>query len=253
MVKVAGDHFFMTTSGQVDKIIQPLKDYFGLTSFVYLKSFNDGSEIRLSNQPEWLSYFYEHELYKFSLFERHPSEYIKAYVPWTGLTIYNTVLEKARQFNIDHGITFIEPCADGCEFFFIGTKVDRADVMPKYLANIDLLRRFLDHFREKAGPLIQEASHHKITIPGKFDAAPKLFCLKELNRSGFLNEPDFVEFTARELECMRLLAKGYTQKMIAKELDISIRTVETHLNHVKDKTHTHSRGELVQYLLKLHL
>ncbi|OGT48181.1 MAG: hypothetical protein A3F17_08495 [Gammaproteobacteria bacterium RIFCSPHIGHO2_12_FULL_41_15] len=247
------NHFFMTTSEQIDEIIQPLKTHFGLTSFVYLKSFNEGSEIRLSNQPEWLAYFYEYELYKFSLFERHPSEYIKTYVVWAGLEIYKTVLEKARLFNIDHGITFIEPCADGCEFFFLGTESDRANVMPKYLANLDLLKRFLDYFREKAAALLNEAQKHKITISGKFETAPKLFCLKELNSSEFLGAPDLVEFTARELECMRLLAKGYTQKMIAQELNISVRTVETHLNHVKDKTHTRSRGELAQYLLKLPL
>ena len=243
----------MTPSEKIDEIIQPLKDSFGLTNLVYLKSFNDGSEIRLSNRPDWLAYFYEHKLYQFSLFERHPSEYIKAHIPWAGLEIYNAVLEKSRQFNIDHGITFIEPCADGCEFFFLGTGVDQAKIMPKYLANIDVLIRFLDYFREKAKPLIEVALQHKITIPGKFTMAPKLFCLNELKLPEFLSGPDLIEFTARELDCMRLLAKGYTQKMIAKELHISIRTVETHLNHVKDKTHTRSRGELAEYLLKLNL
>ena len=48
-----------------------------------------------------------------------------------------------------------------------------------------------------------------------------------------------------------LLAKGYTHKMIAKELNISPRTVETYLNHVKDKTNSNSKGDLVKYLLKM--
>ena len=46
----------MTPSEKIDEIIQPLKDSFGLTNLVYLKSFNDGSEIRLSNRPDWLAY-----------------------------------------------------------------------------------------------------------------------------------------------------------------------------------------------------
>ncbi len=244
-------HFFITTSGKIDEIIKPLRDYFGLTSFVYQKNFNDGSEIRLSNQPKWIQYFYETELYKQSLFERPPSEFTKTRLVWAGLTIHNPILEKAREFNIDHGITFVEPCADGCEFFFIGTEVNRSEVMPKYLANLDLIERFLDYFRDKAKPLIDEALHHKIIIPGKFEAAPKLFCVESLNRTDFLNALNPIEFTARELDCMRLLAKGYTHKMIAKELNISPRTVETHLNHVKDKSNTYSKGDLVKYLLKL--
>lgn len=243
-------HIFVNSSKQIDEIIAPLKAHFGLSSFVYQKNFNDGSEIRLSNQPKWLQYFYEHELYKTSLFERPPSEFVKARLVWAGLTVHTPILEKAREFDIDHGITFVEPCADGCEFFFIGTQVKCSSVMSRYLAHIDLLERFLDYFREKAKPLIDEAVRHKITIPGKFEAAPKTFCLNSLDRSQFLSAISPIEFTARELECMRLLAKGYTLKMIAKELAISPRTVETHLNHVKDKTDSHSKGELVKYLLK---
>lgn len=245
------NHIFVSTSRQVDEIVAPLKKHFGLSSFVYVKNFNDGSEIRLSNQPKWLRYFYEHELYKNSLFERPPSEFVKARLVWAGLTVHTPILEKAREFDIDHGITFVEPCVDGCEFFFIGTQVKRTDVMSKYLAHIDLLERFLDYFREKAKPLIEEALRHKLTIPGKFEMAPKVFCSENLDRSQFLSELNPIKFTARELECMRLLAKGYTLKIIAKELAISTRTVETHLNHVKDKTDSHSKGELVKYLLKV--
>ena len=246
-------HIFITSSKQINQIIKPLTDYFGLTSFVYQKNYNDGSEIRLSNQPEWIHYFYENELYKSSLFERPPSEFVKTRLVWAGLTVHNPILEKAREFNIDHGITFIEPCFDGCEFFFIGTEVKRHDVMSKYLANLDLIERFFDYFRDKAKPIIAEAIRQKITIPGKFDVAPKLFYPNEFNRSGFLNSLSPIEFTSRELDCIRLLTKGYTQKMIAKELTISPRTVETHLNHIKDKTATNSKDELVKYLLKLYI
>jgi DNA-binding CsgD family transcriptional regulator len=244
-------HFFLTSSGQIDEIIKPLKDHFGINSFVYFKNFNDGSEIRLTNQPEWIQYYYEQGLYKLSYCEGRPSDFVKARLIWAGITVANPVLEKARQFNIDHGMTFVEPCADGCEFFFIGTALGRADVMSKYLSNIDLLERFLDYFRVKAKPLIDEASKHKIIIPGKFEAVSQTFCLQDLNRTDFLNAISPVEFSARELECMRLLAKGYTQKMIAKELGISPRTVETYLNHVKEKTGSYSKGDLVKYLLKM--
>lgn len=246
---IPDNHYYLSVCDKIDGIMQPLKEQFGFTSFVYLKSFNDGSEIRLANQSDWLLYYYQHELYKYSLFERHPSEYIKSYVPWAGLKVYQAVLEKSRLFNIDHGITIIEPDADGCEFYFLGTTVDRADIMPKYLANIDLLKRFIIQFQENAKSILKEAAHHKLTIPNKFFDAPKLYCLKEVNRKLFLNLPDNIEFTARELDCVKLLAKGYTQKMIAKELGISIRTVETHLNHAKDKTQTNSRGELAKYFL----
>ncbi len=246
-------HIFLTSSAEVDELIKPLKEYFGLTSFVYQRNFNDGSEIRLSNQPEWIHYFYEQGLYEKSMFETHPSEFKKKRIVWAGLSVHQPILEKAREFNIDHGITFVEPQEDGCEFFFLGTSVDKPQVMNKYLSHIDLLERFLDYFREKAQPLIQRALKEKIIIPNKFERAPKGIICKDLDRQAFLNLLNPQHFSTREMECIRLLTRGYTQKMIAQELGISPRTVETHLEHIKEKTDTHTKGELVKYFLKLPL
>jgi non-specific serine/threonine protein kinase len=55
--------------------------------------------------------------------------------------------------------------------------------------------------------------------------------------------------TSREQEVVRLVARGLSNKAIARELGISPRTVEGHLNHVFDKVGTTSRTELVHYAL----
>jgi DNA-binding NarL/FixJ family response regulator len=55
--------------------------------------------------------------------------------------------------------------------------------------------------------------------------------------------------TAREHEVVRLVARGMSNKAIARQLEISPRTVEGHLNHVFDKLGTTSRTELVHYAL----
>lgn len=54
-------------------------------------------------------------------------------------------------------------------------------------------------------------------------------------------------FTAREMEIMRLCAKGYPVKRIADELSISSRTVETHKNNIFKKLGFSSTGELMNY------
>jgi DNA-binding CsgD family transcriptional regulator len=43
--------------------------------------------------------------------------------------------------------------------------------------------------------------------------------------------------TSREIDCYLLLAKGYRSKEIAKKLTISYRTVEKHIENIKDKSH----------------
>jgi DNA-binding NarL/FixJ family response regulator len=52
--------------------------------------------------------------------------------------------------------------------------------------------------------------------------------------------------TPREEEVVRLVAEGKTNKAIARELGISPRTVEGHLNHVFDRLGLQSRTELVR-------
>lgn len=56
--------------------------------------------------------------------------------------------------------------------------------------------------------------------------------------------------TAREGAVMRLVAKGRPNKLIAHELDISIKTVEVHRAHVMDKMAASSVAELTRLLLE---
>lgn len=51
--------------------------------------------------------------------------------------------------------------------------------------------------------------------------------------------------TAREREVLELLAEGCLYKEIADKLQISYRTVSTHLEHIYEKLHVHSRTQAV--------
>ena len=53
--------------------------------------------------------------------------------------------------------------------------------------------------------------------------------------------------SARELEVMRLIARGYSYKEVARELFISVKTVETHVSSVLRKLQLSSRHELTRW------
>jgi DNA-binding NarL/FixJ family response regulator len=59
--------------------------------------------------------------------------------------------------------------------------------------------------------------------------------------------------TQRELEILRLIATGHTNRQIAENLDLSIRTVETHRGNLMSKLDLHSRVELVRYAMEQNL
>ena len=56
------------------------------------------------------------------------------------------------------------------------------------------------------------------------------------------------QLTVRELEILRLLAKGHMYKEIADHLAISMSTVRTHVSAVYEKLHVHSRTEAAMKL-----
>ncbi|MEM7272858.1 MAG: response regulator transcription factor [Actinomycetota bacterium] len=57
-------------------------------------------------------------------------------------------------------------------------------------------------------------------------------------------DPELDQLSPREKEVMRLLARGYAYKEIARRLTISVKTVETHASAVLRKLQFSSRSEL---------
>ncbi|MFF0815544.1 response regulator [Rhodococcus sp. NPDC003318] len=60
-------------------------------------------------------------------------------------------------------------------------------------------------------------------------------------------DPELDSLTPRELEVLRLLARGYTYREIAETLVISVKTVETHASNVLRKTQQSNRNALTRW------
>ena len=60
-------------------------------------------------------------------------------------------------------------------------------------------------------------------------------------------DPELDQLTNREREVLRLIARGYTYKELARRLEISIKTVETHVSAVLRKLQLSSRHELTRW------
>jgi DNA-binding NarL/FixJ family response regulator len=60
-------------------------------------------------------------------------------------------------------------------------------------------------------------------------------------------DPELDQLTQREREVLRLIARGYAYKEIARELYISVKTVETHVSSVLRKLQLSNRHELSRW------
>ncbi|HJQ85244.1 MAG TPA: response regulator transcription factor [Candidatus Binatia bacterium] len=56
--------------------------------------------------------------------------------------------------------------------------------------------------------------------------------------------------TERELQVLRLIADGQTNKSIARTLTVSVNTIETHRKHIMDKLDLHNTAEIVRFAVR---
>ena len=86
------------------------------------------------------------------------------------------------------------------------------------------------------------ADHHQLDrdAPLVLDAFAGSFEIAEVDE-------DLDRLTEREREVMRLIARGYTYREVAKELVLSVKTVETHVSAVLRKLQLSNRRELARW------
>jgi DNA-binding NarL/FixJ family response regulator len=61
------------------------------------------------------------------------------------------------------------------------------------------------------------------------------------------SDPELDQLTPREREVLRLIARGYAYKEVARDLEISVKTVETHVSSVLRKLQLSSRHQLARW------
>jgi DNA-binding NarL/FixJ family response regulator len=59
-----------------------------------------------------------------------------------------------------------------------------------------------------------------------------------------------VELTDREKEILQLIAEGHSTKMISDTLHVSVKTVETHRQHIMQKIGAHNIASLTKYAIR---
>jgi DNA-binding NarL/FixJ family response regulator len=61
------------------------------------------------------------------------------------------------------------------------------------------------------------------------------------------DDPELDQLTTREKDVLRLIARGFAYKQVARKLNISIKTVETHVSSVLRKLQLSNRHELARW------
>lgn len=126
-----------------------------------------------------------------------------------------------------------------------------------YLRNTDVLTKFILYFKQYSSSFLDHFNKKDFAIFNKgFDFSTAEFLpeeyyavshfLQDLSHKALNINGSFIKFSSREIECLNNLCFGKTSKEIAKTLNISPRTVESHINKIKLKTGYYSKSDLIK-------
>jgi DNA-binding NarL/FixJ family response regulator len=112
-----------------------------------------------------------------------------------------------------------------------------------------------------AGYLVKDAAVHEVELAIRTVARGETYLSPVISShliSNFaqrpdLNEPTPVPLTARQREVLKLIAEGLTTKAIARRLNISVKTADTHRTQLMERLDLHDIASLVRYAIRVGL
>lgn len=250
------NHSITRYAGDVQAICATLNQYFNISYFNHIRYFADGKRICLTNNSEWVQHFCRKKYYLLKPLEDNKNNHDAGHILWDNLkdsTIYQTALS---EFNINHGLTFVEKGENYTDFYHFGNPAQLIASNDYYLGLIDVLKKFILYYKEKAHKLILtsnilhfpefELPLTAIPISNPFEEIKKNF-LADLNIQRYYLGGKFGDnyLTARELDCAKWLAMGKSAEEIALILDVTPRTAITHINNIKEKLNCVKTSQLV--------
>lgn len=251
------DYILFCAPSEITTLMQPLERHFGITYFLFVRELNNGKRMWLTNNGAWSEHFYAKEYYQISAFENPAQKKTAGIYPWQFLKGQEVFQEAREYFNIDHGATLVEIYPDKTEFFHFASFPKNYQVNQLYTEHKDVLYLFVKFFKDKAKNLITQLENKTIDIPMPSSSlcipAEADFTQEQVakfvqtianDRYYLYQEPHSVYLTQKELECMKWSVKGKTSEEIALLMNISKRTVEAHMENVKQKMNCYKQFQL---------
>jgi DNA-binding NarL/FixJ family response regulator len=101
-----------------------------------------------------------------------------------------------------------------------------------------------------AGYVLKDATSKEIIAAIRAVAAGASYCSASLTTALATGGSEPPTLTEREREILILVAKGNSNKRIAQQLDVSVRTVETHRLNLRKKLGIETPAGLIRYALQ---
>lgn len=252
-------HISITSTNNIENIIKPIRDIFGVKFFRYLKLYKNGKRVVLSNIPDAIRYMYGQGQYVHLWYDGEFPTFLKP--GWYNWCLNSLIDARELQEQIEndlisllgvyHGTTFVQECDHYYEIFSFDTA--GAEI---YAINRSLLLRFIFYFKEQAKKIIEAGEIDCFLFPllnnvqQEPEAIQRFLNDTQINRYYISGKEDSAYLTAKEAVCLRWSIEGKTAKEIARLENMQVKTVQRHMENIKLKFNCSKQTQLIQLLLK---
>ncbi len=163
---------------------------------------------------------------------------------WLGKTMYDLYAEKdlVSLYNQNYQIAYQQN-----EFFGFektGGKLLLVRKVPVYDNNSEILRGCFSH-------ALIVGENHLSNFIDHLQKHQEALTSHVVSSYEIINQDMKFDLTSRELECLFYTLRGMTAKSVARKLNISPKTVEFHLENLKDKFNCRTKSELIAKAIDL--
>jgi len=255
---LAALQFNRDTASAVNSFCEPLFNTFDMALFSYVRIFPNCKMLRLSNIPSLTDQYFKHSFYNDSKVYGIPKISINniSYSLLIGEPQGDFCRILYNDFKIWNFLLIYERLEDYSNCWCMGASRENSEILGVYLNHIEAFKKFIVYFKEKflsspdfLNPLVYittSVDHLKKSAQTQEKDHEKFF--EETKWSNLLLKPEknILRLSKREGECLIHLVNGLTMKKMASLMDVSIRTIETHINNIKIKTKCYNKSEIIQ-------
>ena len=248
---------------EIEKICTPLFSNFNMTHFGYLRYMPDGSYLAMSSDINWAEIHLKNDYASSRYFAEEvcsiPDNTHHASL-WPAFCPTDITLDALYNHNIWHGLNIVHPSSGFVDVYYFATNRENHQVTSLYLNHSDLIRRFIAYFKNEIKNIVLTAKPENYAYSEIYNKVFQSKAFREdsiyiNNVENFIKETEIKKFkiddslslSAREIQCMALIANGRTMKEIGKHLNLSPRTIESYLNNLKNKLGCTHKGDIISF------
>lgn len=256
------------SSKEIVQIAANLLKTHKLSGFEYVRIHNDGSGYQFFSNPNLIGYNQKKGV---PITAPAPNEIISErfwYIPSKAGRYQQIYRDWKEEFGIETIINLIELHKGYYEMFTFISDEDMSLCASRLLNTRPEFETFSNSFRENAKLLLSQADRERISYSG--DLLPNFHgyendkdlenkqskqvyqlvtqLLGEISRSYRTENKKLL--SKRELQCVQLLVLGYTAGDIAHALSLSIRTIESYLESIRNKLQCSKKSEIISKVLR---